>query len=208
MPALSVEADDETIKRDLEGAAVAEARCIRVSPPRYPSQPFDYEELLKRTIDRYGVVIEKYAAPLGLRVIIETHRGSLATSPGLALNLCRPFPPERIGVIFYMANFTGEGEINPVLAVSVLRDYIDCVHIGGGRRAIAGEDALGCKKMAMQWASLPDSDLHVPTWLRALRDAEVDPPLIIEDFSVEMTGARRLTRCARFLHEVLKSLEE
>ena len=106
-------------------------------------------------------------------------------------------------MIFDMPNFAQEGEIVPHLAGSVLRDYIDCLHVGGTRRVISTVDRLGCKVPEGQFCSLEESDLHVPTWLKAVADAGLAPPLIIEDFTPNMTGAARLERSALTLKRIL-----
>jgi len=206
VPSLGVEMPDDEIKLHLEGATVADAKCVRCGPPSYPREPFDYEELLERTVDRYAHVIEELSAPMGIKLIIETHCGLMVTSPGLAWNVVRHFPPRHIGVIFDMANFGREGEVSPVLAVSVLRDYIDCCHIGGMRRVIRDVDPLGCKVLAGQMCRMEESDLHLPSWVKAIHDAGIDPPLIIEDFTPNMTGADRLRQSAAALKRMLASL--
>jgi len=206
LPSLGIDLPDEQVRLHLEGAAIAEAKCVRCQPFGYPDTPFDYGELLQRTVDRYGEIIEKLAEPRGVKLIIETHCGCLASSPALAWNIVRHFPPARIGVIFDLANFTREGELRPPLAVSVLRPYIDCCHIGGGRRVITDVDPLGAKRLGHQMCSMQESDLHLPSWLKAFRDAGVNPPLIIEDFTPNMAGADRLRQSAEFLHRALRAL--
>ena len=203
VPSANADAPDDELRKHFEGAARAEAKCVRVAPPPYPNEPFDYSEMLAHLVERYGYVIENLSGPLGIKVIIETHSRCLAASPALALNLCRPFPADKIGVIFDMANFSREGEIQPALAVSVLGDYIDCVHIGGGRRLISDVDALGCKVVGHQMCALTEGDLYVPPWLKALAATGIEPPLIVEDFTPNMTGADRLTASATFLHKAL-----
>lgn len=206
VPVCSVDMPDDAIKLHLEGAAAADAKAIRCGPPGYPREPFNYPELLQRVVDRYAQVIETLSAPMKIKLILETHCGTMIASPGLAWNVVRHFPPEHIGVIFDIANFGREGEVNPVLAVSVLRDYIDCVHIGGNRRIITDVDPLGCKKMAGQMCRMEEGDLYLPAWLAALRGARIRPPLIIEDFTPNMSGADRLRQSATALERMLASL--
>lgn len=206
VPQISVDSADDEIKLHLEGAAVAEAKCVRCSPLNYPDEPFDYGELLDRNIESFGRIIEKLSSPMNLKLLIETHCRSLATSPALAWNICRHFSPERIGVIFDLPNFAKEGEVTPRLAVSILKDYIDCLHVGGTRRIIKSVDSLGCKLTEHQFCSLDESDLHTPTWLACLRDAGLDPPLVIEDFTPAVTGSDRLRRTAPALKTMLNAL--
>lgn len=203
LPSANINDPDETLRLHLEGAAHAEARCVRIGPPPCPGKPFNYTELLERVIRRYEVIVQTLARPLGIKIIIETHCNSLVTSPGLAWAICRHFDPRELGVIFDIANFTREGEVRPNLAVSVLRDYIDCVHLGGGQHVVGEVDALGCNVVTVQPAAFDKSDLHIPSWLNALQAAGVKAPIIIEDFTPQMTGAGLLRRDVAFLNKVL-----
>ncbi|MFC1805670.1 sugar phosphate isomerase/epimerase family protein, partial [Planctomycetota bacterium] len=81
VPSCNADTPDDELRLHFEGAARAEAKCVRVAPPPYPDEPFDYSELLERAVERYGEIIETLAAPLGIKVIIETHCRCLATSP-------------------------------------------------------------------------------------------------------------------------------
>lgn len=203
LPSTDIDDPDDTLRLHLEGAAHAEARCVRVGPPPYPEKPFNYTEILERVIRRYDVIIQTMARPLGIKIIMETHCHSLVTSPGLAWSICRHFDPRALGVIFDITNFTREGEVQPNLAVSVLRDYIDCVHLGGGQHVVGKVDALGCNVVTVQSSAFEKSDLHIPTWLNALHEAGVKAPIIIEDFAPHMTGPDRLRRDVAFLNKVL-----
>lgn len=206
VPVCSTDLCDDAIKLHLEGAAAAEAKAIRCGPPSYPREPFDYEALLDRVVERYAHIIGHLAAPMGIKLILETHCGTMIASPGLAWNVVRHFPPERIGVIFDIANFGREGEVSPVLAVSVLRHYIDCVHIGGNRRIITDVDPLGCTRRTGQMCRMEEGDLYLPAWVKALHDAGINPPLIIEDFTPNMSGADRLRQSAAALKRMLAAL--
>lgn len=203
LPDANINDPDDTLRLHLEGAAKAEARCVRVGPPPYPDKPFNYAELLERVIRRYAVIVRTMARPLGIKIIVETHCHSLVTSPGLAWAICRHFDPRELGVIFDIANFAREGAVQPNLAVSVLRDYIDCVHLGGGRHVVGKVDALGCNVVTVQSSAFENSDLHIPSWLNALHEAGVKAPIIIEDFAPHMIGPDRLRRDVAFLNKVM-----
>ena len=203
LPQAVIDDPDDTLRLHLEGAANAEAHCVRMGPPPYPDKPFNYPELLERAIRRYEFIVQKLARPLGIKIVMETHCRSLVTSPGLAWAICRHFDPRELGVIFDIANFSREGEVRPHLAVSVLRDYIDCVHLGGGRHVAGKTDAFGCSLVTVQACALAQSDLHIPTWLNALQAAGIKPPLIIENFASPMAGPDRLRQDAAFLKNVM-----
>jgi sugar phosphate isomerase/epimerase len=203
VPGINVDTSDEDLRVAFEGAVAADACCVRCNPPGYPNQPFDYAGFCEHVVQRYHYVTERLSWPLGIKLIIETHAGSLATGPGLAWNIVRHFAPQRVGVIFDLPNFAKEGGVNPNLAVSVLRNYIDCLHVGGAQRFEADErDERGCRIIHTRFCPLQDSDLHVPTWLELIEQSDVSPPLIIEDYDERLAGAERLKRTVDFLNKL------
>lgn len=206
VPSVDIDKPDDEIRLHLAGAAAAEAGAIRLGPPAYPSEPFDYAAMLDRVVARYGEIIRTLSGPMGIKLILETHCRSFCTSPALAWNIVRHFPPDQIGVIFDMPNFAIEGEIRPVLAVSVLRDYIHCCHTGATRRVVTGVCDLGFKTLGNQMCPATEGDLHLPTWIRTLDAAGIQPPLVIEDFTPNLAGADRLRRSAAAFHSVLATL--
>ena len=202
LPAACIDESDDALKLHAEGAAVSGAGRVRIGPTPYPSHPFDYREYLARMVDRYAAVVERVTRPAGVKVLIETHCGGAAASPGLARNLCASFAPRDLGVILDVANFSREGEVAPVLAVSVLRDWIDCVHVGGSRRVDDGVDAAGCRKIRPEFCPLDESDLNASDWIAAIESAEIHPPLIIEDFGRYADGPGRLERSVDVLRRI------
>jgi sugar phosphate isomerase/epimerase len=203
LPSPSAAPSDDEIDLHLRGAQVAKAGCMRLSAPPYPSGIFDFHSWMDGVVERYKHIIKRLARRRGIKIIIETHAKSGVTSPGLAWQLVRHFDPRELGVIFDIGNFAREGEVNAELAVSVLKEWIDCVHVGGSRRREEGVDSNGCRTLSQNMCAPQDSDLHVPTWIAALRAAEINPPLIIEDFTATPSGPERLRRDARFLNGLL-----
>ena len=202
LPSASIDDADEILKLHAEGAAVSGAGRVRIGPTAYPAKPFDYAAFLARVVDRYAAVVERVTRPAGVKVLLETHCGTLIASPGLARALCAGFAPRDVGIILDVANFSREGEVAPVLAVSALRDWIDCVHIGGSRRVDAGTDDRGCRKVGFRFCPLDESDLNAPAWIAAIGSSGIRPPLIIEDFGLYADGPGRLERSAGILHRI------
>jgi sugar phosphate isomerase/epimerase len=202
VPNASTADGDEALRLHFEGAVAVGAGRLRIAPEPIPRAPFDYPALLERVVGRYQQIVD-LARPYRLKVVIETHMGSLAASPGLAWNICRHFDPGDLGVIFDLANFPREGNVDPCLGVSVLRPYIDHVHIGGSRRVGGGYDARGVRQMSNQFCPLSESDLYTPAWLGALRDAGVSAPLIIEDYTENVPSQQRLADAVGTLRRML-----
>lgn len=204
VPVLQVDSPEDAMVLHLEGARVSGAARVRCQPPNYPSGPFRYNEYLDATVARYREVIEKYSRPRGVKLIIETHALSAASGPGLAWNIVKNFSPADVAVIFDIANFNREGELRPNLAVAVLRDHIDCVHIGGFRRAHGAPDTHGCQTIQYVGCPMEQADTYIPDWVAALKAAGVDAPLIIEDYEGGVSGAQRLTRSANLLRKLVQ----
>jgi sugar phosphate isomerase/epimerase len=171
----------ESLTLDFDGAAAVGAGRVRVNPPALPKGPFDYAELLDRTVELYGKAAE-LARPRGIKIVIETHARSLASGPALAWNICRHFEPRDVGVIFDLCNFAVEGNIQPNFAVAVLARHIDHVHIGGFQRHSTRADENGFRVVDIRSCDLDQSDLHMPTWLAALTAAGINVPLVVESF--------------------------
>jgi len=204
-PATNIDASDDELKLHLEGAAAVRAGRVRVAAAPYPQGPFEYSSLLDRVVDRYRKIVAM-AQPMGLKIVIETHHGSLASGPGVAMNICRHFDPSQLGVIFDMPNFAIEGNLAPHLAIAVLGNYIDHCHVGGARRTSGQSDGQGFRKASHEMCSLTQSDLHIPTWIGALHKANKHVPLVIEDFTAARTSEDNLKHSAEQLRKILDSL--
>lgn len=204
VPAINNSITDEDLKLHLEGAAAVDAGRMRVAPAPYDTtRVFDYEALLEKQIADYQRVVA-LAKTYGIKVVIETHARSLASSPALALNICRHFEPADLGVIFDIANFCIEGGILPHLAVSVLHRYIDHVHVGGSYAAGGSYDANGFRKQATVQCPINETSLYLPDWIGALRQAELGTvPLVIEDYTAGPPGRLRLRNSATALKRLL-----
>jgi len=206
LPAANTDHDDDTLRLHFEGAAAVGAGRMRIAPKAYPTDaPFDYDALLERLVDRYRHLVD-LARPFGIKIVIETHCLSLATSPALARNLCLPFDPGDMGVIFDINNYMIEGGLHPNLAVAVIGRYIDHSHIGGAR--LAGDDtrdAFGFRQRGHEMCPLTEADQHIPTWIAALMVAGITAPLIIENFSPHTAGPDRLAESVAQLRPVLKA---
>lgn len=206
VPNLPVGSDADTLKFHFEAAARAKAGAVRVQPPSYPrDEAFDYNKLVDETVSLYKKAVE-IAKPLGIKIVIEMHRGTHVCAPGIAMNVCRHFEPSELGVIFDIANFSGEGEVNPNLAVNVLGDYIDHAHLGGGRRTFGEYDESGCRKPVHVMTKMSEGDLYIPAYLAALARLGRVIPLIIEDYTPNISGAERLRDSAASLSRILESM--
>ena len=205
VPAVMVDAPVDELKLHFEGAAAVGAGRVRVSPRVYPKGPFHYETRLEEEIECFVKAVE-LAKPYEQKIVMETHVGSFVSGPGLALNLSKAFSPDEIGVIFDIANFNFEGALQPNLAIAVLKDYIDHIHIGGMQINNTGYDANGFAKRQREMAPITESNLYIPDWIKALVEAEVKVPMLIEDYTLNKPGALRLREASKAIRRVFESL--
>jgi len=207
VPSANTLQDDASLQLDLQGAAAVGAGRMRLNPAPYPKGPFDYKAFLDGIVERYRQILPM-ARACGIKLVIETHCRSLAASPALAWNIVRHFDPAEIGLIFDLPNFAIEGNLQPNLAVAVVRDYIDHLHIGGTRRTDRGPDAIGFRQVGNAMCGVHESDLHVPSYLAALKEAGVEVPLMIEDYASGATSSERLEQNVQALRRALSALYE
>ena len=68
------------------------------------------------------------------------------------------------------------------------------------------KDGTAFKVLRFSSLDLKDPAKTLATWVKALHDAGLEAPLIIEDFTPNVPGADRLRKSAAFMHTVLASL--
>lgn len=202
LPEADTSTSDDEWEIHMRGAATGECSRIRVSPADYANEVFDYGAHLEQIVARYGELIPR-ARNAGLKIVIEMHVGNVACSPGLVHAIVRNFDPAEIGVILDLPNLAQQGYVDPALAVSVLAPWLDHCHVGAARRVTANIDDAGFHQSIHEFCDLTEGDLHIPTWIDWLSQLERTVPLIIEDFSPNMTGANRLRRTAKQLKTLL-----
>ncbi|MDC0935054.1 TIM barrel protein, partial [Pirellulales bacterium] len=175
----------------IRGAVAGGCSRIRISPADHPTELFNYAAHLEQIIARYGELVPR-ARNAGLKIVIEMHVGNVVCGPGLVHAIVTNFDPAEIGVILDLPNLTQQGYVDPVLAVSVLAPWLDHCHVGAARRVTANIDDAGFRQSTHEFCDLTEGDLNLPTWIDSLAQLKRTLPLIIEDFSPNVTGAGRL----------------
>jgi len=205
VPRGSADAPDEEHDLNFRGAAAAGFSRVKITPISYPKGLFDYADYVDAAVARYRELCAM-AKPMGLKIIIEMHANNGASAPGLARYILQEFDPDELGVIIDLPNYAREGYVEPGLALSAVRDWIDHVHLGGLRRVKGAYDEHGFVKTGGMMCSLSESDVYIPEWLAMLHGLGIEVPLIIEDYSPGMTGAAKVRRTVREVTPVLESL--
>lgn len=194
VPAAVSDLDDATLDLHLSGAAMCGAGRVRINPRPYPHQDptFDYPARLQQALDDYGRIAAA-AARHGVKVVIETHAGTLVSGCALVWNIVRHFDPRQVGVILDLINFAREGDNVPALAVAMLSRHIDHIHVGGSMRIDAGRDERGFVRWRHAFCPLQQTQTDLRAWWTALRAAgREDAPWIIEDYTPDRDSHARL----------------
>ena len=116
----------ESIEKVFQAAQRMDCSRVRLWPPPYDGKS-DYHRLCDgglRQMDK----VDKLAQEYDIRVLFETHPGTIIPSPSLAYRWVSKFSPERIGVIFDPGNMVTEGMENWGLGLEILGDYLAYVH--------------------------------------------------------------------------------
>ncbi len=195
VPAATSDLDDAVLDLHLRGAAMSGAGRVRINPRPYPRDGaiFDYAAFLEQVVADYRRITTA-ARGHAVKVVIETHAGTLAAGAALTWNIVRQFAPTVLGVILDLVNFAREGDNVPSLAVSMLRDYIDHIHVGGMKRVADGTDARGLTLWRSVFCPLAQTQTDLPGWWAALRAAGLHAaPWIIEDYTPDRGSVERLT---------------
>ncbi|HHY95460.1 MAG TPA: sugar phosphate isomerase/epimerase [Firmicutes bacterium] len=115
------------VDRLLRVAADLACRQVCFSTPRCPS-PGELNHLWAGAREGLRRAVEE-GVKLGIRVLVETHMGTLTPSCALVRRLLDGVTPREAGAIYDPANGVWEGAEDPALAVGLLGDYLARVHI-------------------------------------------------------------------------------
>ncbi len=191
----------EDVRKVAEACAQWGIPMFRLGAPRGYSREENYSSLIDDTIRAFEQAVA-ITHPLGVRVILEIHRGTVACSASQAYLVVKEFDAGDVGVIFDIANMSlGEGYEPCSMGLDLLGAYVAHVHAGGGRPA-AGERAEdGHLKWNWETCDLADSMIDVPQFCRDLAARDYAGFLSVEDFRTEPLE-EKLARQLRFLREL------
>ncbi len=159
---------------------VAEACAILGCPRFRPGAVLydgtrNYHDIYQAAVDDIGRMLDAVAG-YGVKPVIETHFGTIAPSPALALRLVEHFEPQHIGVNFDPANMIIEGHESWQLGLELLGAYLDYVHAKNIAWLREGE------RWRWQFASLKDGQVDWREIAAALHQVGYDGFISFENF--------------------------
>lgn len=144
----------------------------------------DASELRRKLVDRARTAAE-IAARHGLNLLLETGRESAAALARFMDDVGAP----NLAVSFDPANFVIYGTVDPVKAVTALRDRIELAHLKDATRSPRPGVTYGAK------APFGNGDVMIPRVLSKLRAVGYSGPLLLEtDPGEDLAGLRDAVR--------------
>lgn len=176
--------DIEKIASVMRAAKRMGAGRIRVNAPKYDPEK-GYQKVFEEAVAGFQRVEEK-ARETGIKVHFEMHHGTITSSASAAHALAKNFDPKYIGVIYDTGNIIYEGLEEYQMALEILGEYLDLVHIKNACWLKKGE------KYEADWASFSDGYADFPKFFKALRAIGYDGYVTFEDFSGKESSDEKL----------------
>jgi len=188
----------DEVRKVAEGCAKWGIPLFRVGAPRSYDPAENYRAFLDGTIRAFAEAL-KITRELGVRILLEIHRGTVACSASQAYLVVREFDPQDIGVIFDIANMSlGQGYEPTSMGLDLLGDYVAHVHAGGGRPVAKERGEHGEATWGWDTVDLADSIIDVPKFCRELQERNYQGFLSVEDFR-ELPAEEKLPTQLQFL---------
>lgn len=187
--------DIDKITSVMRAAKKMGAGRIRVNAPKYDSEK-GYKQVFEEALCGFQRVEEK-AKETGIKAHFEMHHGTITPSASAAYALAKNFDPEYIGVIYDTGNIIYEGLEEYQMALEILGEYLDHVHIKNAFWLKKGE------KYGADWASFSDGYADFPKFFKALKAVGYDGYVTFEDFSGKESSDEKLKNNLIFIKEII-----
>lgn len=168
---------------------------IRVNAPKYDPEK-GYQQVFEEAVAGFRRVEEK-AKETGIKAHFEMHHGTITPSASAAYALAKNFDPQYIGVIYDTGNIIYEGLEEYQMALEILGEYLDLVHIKNACWLEKEEKYQG------DWASFSDGYADFPKFFKALKAIGYDGYVTFEDFSDKESSDEKLKNNLIFIKEIV-----
>lgn len=193
-------ADLSQVERMMHVACLFGAPSLRVGGCGYGgSEP--YAAVLERFLVQFGKVVE-LARQYRLRVLLETHHGTIVPSASAMWRVVSHFATEQVGVIYDPANMSYEGRENVQMALEIIGPYLALVHAKNAKHVVRELPGPQRRTYDAVMSPLRDGEVEWAQVFKLLRRAGYDGWVSVEDFSVERPEDERLRDDLAFLHEL------
>ncbi|MFA6930957.1 MAG: sugar phosphate isomerase/epimerase family protein [Lentisphaeria bacterium] len=193
----------EEFKRILDGAVAVAAPLMRVSA----AAPFsrldtdNYAAIYGETIAGYARCLE-FSRGSGVKLVLETHGGTIHTSASLAYRILNHFSPRDVGVIFDPNNMVSDGYETTGVVIPMLGDYIGHCHVAGHRPVPGEPDNNGTIAWKWECCSMAEGLYHFPEMLRWLKNIRYQGFITVEDFRTDVSSELKYRESIEYLKKI------
>lgn len=159
-------------------------------------------ELRKALLD-----IEPMLVKYGVRLLLETHHGTLIATASAARRVMEGLDPAHFGIIFDPGNMVYEGYEDYYKGFDLLGPYLAHVHVKNARIDHTGTDEFGGAVWKVDWAGLRTGVVSMKKLAEALVKIGYDGTLSMEDFSNETDTVSKLTDNIRYLRPIVEAAQ-
>ena len=192
--------DLEHVKLLAEGAQAVGCPAIRLSCQRY-NGAVNYHELYDDAVESYEKALE-ITRPYGVKVLVETHGGTVHPSASLAHRIVSNFDAADIGAIYDPQNMVIDGFETIQLAMELLGAYLAHIHAGAHRPVPGEPNEKGV--VAWSWPGCPMREglYNFPKMVQCLRKVGYTGFISVEDFRSDCSPEEKLEDAIKFLRSL------
>ena len=195
--------DPEKIESAMQAATILGCPRIRVNSLKYDGSK-SYQDVFEEAVAGFRVV-EKLARQYKVKANFEMHFGNITPSASAALRLASHFDSRYIGVIYDTGNVIFEGFENYKMALEILGEYLDYVHIKNGKWNLVNEEN-GIKSFKPGWATFKGGFADFPEFFQALKAVGYDGYISFEDFSDAASSQEKLRNNLEYIKSIAASV--
>lgn len=195
--------DLDEFKLVLEGAVAVGAKAMRVSgaAPFTKKGNDNYQAIFGDTVAGYARCIEA-AQGSGVKLLLETHGGTIHTSASLGLRIVSNFSPSQAGLIFDPNNMVSDGFETTGVVIPMLGEYIGHCHIAGHRPYPGEKDENGTVTWKWECCSMAEGLYDFPEMLRWLKKIDYQGFISVEDYRAELSSEYRCKEAIHYLKKI------
>jgi sugar phosphate isomerase/epimerase len=149
---------------------------------------------------RFLIGVEELAGQHGVKALVEIHHGTICPSASLARRLVSGFNSDAIGVTFDPGNMALEGFEDYRIGTELLGPYLAHVHL----KNAAFDRPENGGAWRPRWAPLKDGVVDCERLFEALRAADYDGWLVMEDFSAARPSREALRHNLGFVRDFVQ----
>ncbi len=161
----------------------------------------NYNELYDEAVRNYEKALE-VTREYGIKVLVETHGGTIHVSASLAHRILSNFDAKDIGVIYDPQNMVSDGYETTQLAIELLGDYLAHIHAGGHKPAPNPPNEKGVVTWSWPGCPMAEGLYNFQKMVECLRKVDYKHFISVEDFRSDISPEEILEECINFLRSL------